>query len=69
MPRSISNRELIKRLRTFGFAGPNSGTKHMFMTRDGFKLRIPNPHKGDISRFLLSEVLKQAGIKREEWDK
>jgi hypothetical protein len=29
---------------------------------------IPNPHRGDISRELLFELLKQAGISREAWE-
>jgi hypothetical protein len=29
---------------------------------------IPNPHRGDISRELLLELLKQAGISREAWE-
>jgi hypothetical protein len=31
-------------------------------------VRIPNPHEGDISRDLLAEILRQAGISRETWD-
>lgn len=30
-------------------------------------LKIPNPHAKDISIDLLSKILKQAGISREEW--
>jgi hypothetical protein len=29
---------------------------------------VPNPHRGDISRELLLELLKQAGISRESWE-
>lgn len=32
-------------------------------------MRIPNPHQGDISRGLLTRILRQAGISREEWEK
>ena len=31
------------------------------------KVRIPNPHKGDIGVDLLANVLRQAGISRDEW--
>ena len=31
-------------------------------------IRIPNPHRGDISVDLLAESLRQAGISRDEWD-
>jgi len=34
------------------------------------KIRIPNPHgKGDIDVSLVKEILRQAGISNEEWDK
>ena len=64
----ISRRELIQRLHKFGFSGPYSGGKHSFMKKDGLKLRIPNPHTGDISGGLLKELLRQAGITEAEWN-
>lgn len=69
MPKNISHRELVKRLREFGFEGPRSGAKHLYMVQDEFRLRIPNPHKSDISRHLISEILRQAGISSKEWEK
>jgi hypothetical protein len=30
---------------------------------------IPNPHGRDISEHFLRDLLKQAGISREEWEK
>jgi len=30
---------------------------------------IPNPHKGDIGIELLTRVLRQANISRDEWGK
>ncbi len=68
MPKNLSHRELLKKLRTLGFDGPYSGGRHLFMVHDDFKLRIPNPHKGDISRGLLSEILRQAGISSTKWN-
>jgi len=44
----VSRRELIRRLRSFGFEGPFSGGHHSFMKRGRLKLRIPNPHGKDI---------------------
>lgn len=64
----INRRELIRRLREFGFEGPYGGGKHSFMRRGYLKLRLPNPHQGDISIPLLKEILRQAGITEEEWD-
>lgn len=70
MPKSISWRKLVQRFRTLGFDGPFSGGRHLFMMRrDGFKVRIPNPHHGDISTYLLAEILRQAGISTKEWGK
>lgn len=32
------------------------------------KIRIPNPHIGDIDVSLLKEILRQAGVSSEEWE-
>ena len=71
MPRTgpVKREELIKLLRTLGFDGPHSGTKHQFMIKGDLRLRIPNPHQGEIGKELLSRILKQAGISREDWEK
>ena len=37
------------------------------MIKGVLKLRVPNPHIGDISTGLISNILKQAGIKNSEW--
>jgi len=65
----VSRRELIRRLRSFGFEGPFSGGHYSFMKRGRLKLRIPNPHGKDISVPLLREILRQAGISEDEWEK
>jgi hypothetical protein len=65
----ISRPRLIRALRSAGFEGPFAGTKHQFMTRGNVSVRIPNPHRGDIGKHLLSELLRQAGISRKEWEK
>ena len=64
----ISRRDLICTLRNAGFEGPYSGGKHQFMVRNSLRVRIPNPHQGDISQNLLARILKQVGIDREEWE-
>ena len=51
-------RELIRRLRQLGFEGPVSGGRHQYMIRSDLKLTIPNPHRGDVSRDELEEVLE-----------
>jgi len=69
MPKNISLRNLIKRFRRLGFDGPYSGGRHLFMSKGDLKVRIPNPHRGDISKHLLLEILRQAGISKNDWDK
>ena len=64
----VSRRELIKRLLTLGFDGPFSGGRHEFMVRRNRRLILPNPHRSDIGPDLLSRLLKQADVSREEWE-
>lgn len=64
----VSRIELIRRLKRLGFEGPYSGGRHSFMKNGQLKLRIPNPHEGDIDGSLLQQILKQAGINRKLWD-
>ena len=32
------------------------------------KVRIPNPHRGDISIGLLKRILEEADVSLEEWE-
>jgi len=59
--------QLVRRLRQLGFEGPVAGGRHPFMIRGQLVLTIPNRHRGTISVDLLSRILRQAGISREEW--
>ncbi len=68
MIKSISWAKLVKKFRSLGFDGPYSGGRHLFMVQGGFKIRIPNPHKGDISKSLVLEILRQADISVDEWN-
>ena len=63
----ISRRELVQRLRELGFEGPFTGGRHEFMVRGSLRLILPNPHRQAIGADLLSRILRQAGIGREEW--
>lgn len=65
----IKRADLISYLRQLGFTGPRAGTKHEFMQRGQVKITIPNPHGGDIGIGLLSRILRQVGISREEWER
>ncbi|MBI3008518.1 MAG: type II toxin-antitoxin system HicA family toxin [Candidatus Omnitrophica bacterium] len=71
MPRfgPIKQRELIRCLRLRGFEGPYSGGKHPFMIKGDLTITIPNPHKDEIGKELLSRILRQAKISKEEWKK
>jgi len=68
MPKNISWRKLVQKFRKLGFDGPYSGGRHLFMVKEKLKVRIPNPHGKDISKYLIVEILRQAGIPHEEWD-
>ncbi|OHB90830.1 MAG: hypothetical protein A3E19_06790 [Planctomycetes bacterium RIFCSPHIGHO2_12_FULL_52_36] len=65
----IKRKDLIKYLRALGFQGPYSGGKHQFMVKGEITLSVPNPHKGDIGRELLSRVLRLAKIDRDTWER
>lgn len=69
MPKSISWKKLVQKFRKLGFDGPYSGGRHLFMVKGELKVHIPNPHEGDISKHLLSEIIRQAGISVDEWNK
>ena len=64
----ISRRDLVRCLKLVGFDGPYSGGKHEFVVRGTVTVRLPNPHRGDIGRELLSRILKQAGVSRDDWE-
>ncbi|MEK7087362.1 MAG: type II toxin-antitoxin system HicA family toxin [Patescibacteria group bacterium] len=68
MLKNISWRKLVQKFRRLDFDGPYSGGRHLFMVKGKLKVRIPNPHRGDISRFLVAEILKQADISDEDWN-
>jgi len=59
----------VKKFHKLGFDGPYSGGRHLFMAKDKLKIHIPNPHRSDISKHLLAEILRQANISTDEWEK
>ncbi|HYN79718.1 MAG TPA: type II toxin-antitoxin system HicA family toxin [Lamprocystis sp. (in: g-proteobacteria)] len=63
----ISHTDLVAGLRRHGFAGPYVGGKHLFMVKGELRLTIPNPHRDDIAPPLLTRILRQAGISRDDW--
>jgi len=66
---SIKREELIRTLKRAGFEGPYAGGKHEFLVKGRLRLTLPNPHSGEVGKDLLSKILRQAGISREEWEK
>jgi len=68
MLKPLSRKELIRKFKVLGYSGPFSGGKHQFMIKGTHKIRIPNPHIGDIDTSLLKEILRQAGISSEDWE-
>jgi predicted RNA binding protein YcfA (HicA-like mRNA interferase family) len=69
LPRQTSWTDLVRRFRALGWDGPLYGGKHPFMVKGTRKQRIPNPHQGDIGAPLLRELLRQAGIAVDEWNR
>jgi predicted RNA binding protein YcfA (HicA-like mRNA interferase family) len=69
MPRltPIKRKELIRKLKNFGFLGPYIGGKHQFMIKGELRLTLPNPHKQEIGVDLLRRILKQAEIRIYAW--
>ena len=61
----VSRRIFARKLSVFGFEGPFPGAKHAFMQRGRHKVRLPN--QKEIGPKLLGELLRQAGISRDEW--
>jgi len=64
----IKRRDLIKALKKAGFEGPFAGGKHEFLVKGELRLVLPNPHQSEISKILLSRILKQTGIRRKDWE-
>ena len=63
----VTWREFVQRMRELSFEGPFAGGRHPQMRRDNVTVIIPNPHDGDIGVGLLSRILRQAGVSRDEW--
>ena len=63
----ISWARFVKRMISFGFAGPYQEGKHPYMIKGDLSITIPNRHGEDFSSDLLSRILRQAGISRTYW--
>jgi predicted RNA binding protein YcfA (HicA-like mRNA interferase family) len=70
MPRlvGVSRKEFIERFHALGFSLPVGGPDHAYMWRDNQSVKVPNPHhRKDIGPNKLSEILRVAGVSRDEW--
>ena len=66
----LSRNELIRKLKSIGFVGPYSATRHQYMEKGEQKIFIPNPHGNkDIGVPLLKQIMKQIEIDRNEFIK
>lgn len=63
----VSRARFISRLKELGFDDPVGGPDHAFMCRGTLRVKIPNPHRGDIGADLLARILRNAGISRKDW--
>lgn len=64
----VTRREFIRRLLRLGFDGPFAGGRHEFLVRNEIRLILPNPHRTQISVGLLTRLLVQGGVTRDEWE-
>ena len=69
MLRPLSRRELIRKLKRAGFAGPFSGGRHQYVVRGKLRIFIPNPHGADIGVKIIKQIILDIGIADEEFDK
>ena len=71
--RQCKRREFISRLRTLGFTGLFSGTKHQFMVYAKHRLTIPSNAQYSVPqlRMLVREVEHIIGrrVSADEWDR
>ena len=65
----IAWKDLVRKLRALGFEGPIYRGKHPYMVRHELRITIPNPHRQEVSVDLLSRILRQAEITREQWER
>jgi predicted RNA binding protein YcfA (HicA-like mRNA interferase family) len=70
--RPVKRREFIRRLRTLGFDGPYSGTRHQFMVSGQHRQTIPTNSEYSVpqTRMLLRQVESILGrpVSLDEWN-
>ena len=68
MPKPISQREMVRRLKRLGWQGPHQQGSHPYMVKESRRLTIPNPRRGQIDWSLTRRILAQGGISPAEWE-
>jgi hypothetical protein len=63
----VSRSKLIRRLKKIGFEGPFPGSDHDYMVRGDNFVRRPNEHRRETGANLISEILREGGVSRDEW--
>ncbi len=63
----LSQKEILRRFRRLGWDGPINRGDHPFMRKGDLLVKMPNPHGSEISPDLISKILHQASISRNEW--
>ena len=54
-------------MRKVGFSGPYSAARHEYMSRNGEKIFIPNPHGKDIGLPIIKKIIDQLRISNQEF--
>lgn len=65
----LPQKEILRRFRRLGWDGPVYKGDHPFMQKGDHLVKMPNPHRSEVSPDLISKILRQAGISREDWIK
>ncbi len=64
----LKSREVVRKLRKLGFEGPFPGGRHARMADLETRQIVPIPiHSKEVSVGLIREIIRQAGITREQW--
>ena len=68
MPKSISHRKLVSKLKRAGATGPFYGGKHPFMRYGKIKIFIPNPHGADIGSKIVKRIIEDMDLSEDTFD-
>lgn len=68
MPKPVSRRKLVQKLRKLGFVGPFSGGRHQFMERGNLRISVPSPHGKEIGAALIADLLREIRVTAEDFE-